>query len=161
MKLLRIASSDIPLQVIDDRKYRLMAYSSIIYYTDCGAIHYRAYADYMTDGRSGGPVVDLILPNVGNKYYKRTWFPHDLAYGFAAECLSNHQEPPISFETANDLFEQALRLPKSLGGPGLGEFRAGLARAGIDSWIAKSGYDKIDGFDRRNFGKCKITWEDK
>jgi len=163
IKLKKVVSypDEIPFLVKGDRKYQIPTFVRTELFTDCGLIITETQPGYLTDGRSGGFWVDWLLPNVGNKYYRRMHFFHDNFFGFAAECEANSIIPPVSFDTANHLFGQGLLLPKAKGGPNLADWKAKLAWRGVHTWIAESGYYKADGFDVKNFGKCKVFWEPK
>lgn len=159
MVVTKIESTDIDLKILGDRDYVSLAPVDMkIRFKHDPTLHLVVDTEFFSDGRSGGPLVDLLLPNVGHQLYRRCWFPHDAFFCLAAECLVKHQEPPISFETANDIFAQIIDLPKAQGGPGFSAIRAWAAHRGVDSWIGEKAYNTVDRIDRRNFGKVHVEW---
>ena len=154
---------DIDLIVVDEVKriFRLASDVDIILITDSGNIRISAKKGFITDGRSGGLLVDMLIPNIGNKYYRRAWFVHDVLYAFAAHCEKNGEIAPISFELANDLFYRIAVLPKRLGGGGVASWRMRLAKSGVDSCFGRKAYENQDSNDRKNYGLCNVNWSDK
>ena len=163
MKLLRIEHSNIDLEILDknNRKYATKGEEFVTYFTDMGVIRIKAKKDTWTDGRSGGWFGDLLLPNIGGKSYRPTWFGHDCSYTMAAYCESNGMIPPLSYDLANELFKQALCLPKRLGCAGLSEWRANLAYKAVSTYFGRKAYDTADITDLHNAGKISITRDAK
>ena len=71
-------------------------------------------------------------------------------------CLGD--EKALSFELINDLFRQALKLPKRFGGAGFGAVRAWLAWKGVESYFGRKAFETTDKTDRRNKGLCSFQW---
>jgi len=152
----------IPLEILGERKYRAIDDVEIIQYLKGeGAVHTKLKKNFLCDGRSGGWLVDLLLPNVGDQYYRRGWGGHDGQYAFAAYCKCIGVIPPVSFELANSLYRQTNTLPRRLGGGGFSKPRSWAAWEGVQTKFGLSAYEKIDGFDEKNFGLTEVTWEDK
>lgn len=157
IKVTRVVSPDIKLCVIDDRKFVNPAATMIRIETkEDGVIKIYTAAGFETDGRSGGAIVDLLIPNVGNALYRRAWYVHDALFAHAADCLSHRKEPALSFDTCNDLFFQIGCLPKRQGGGGFATWRMALAKRGVSTKFGELAFDRIDGFDRKNFGKVIV-----
>jgi hypothetical protein len=138
------ATYPVPLTVIRDREYQLYGEFCISYHTDCGVISFTANAGFKTDGRSGGRLVDLLLPNVGDGNYQRIWLGHDMAYAL--------EEKGITFELANELFRQGLTVSKRNGGAGISSIRAWLAWRGVESHFGRKAYETKDRTDKANKG---------
>ena len=72
-------SRDITIRPIADRWYRIDgAFTVDIYLKDEGVVHIRVDDGFMFDGRSGGPCVDFIAPNLGTQDELKIWLLHDL-----------------------------------------------------------------------------------
>lgn len=95
------ASGPIEITPIEDRWYSLAKPVTIFVQTDGeGYIVYKFRKGFLFDGRSGGPLVDFWLPNLGNQRQLACWLVHD-ANGYATH---------LSFEDTNELLRQMLRL---------------------------------------------------
>lgn len=151
IRLIKIIAYPINLLAISDRKFKLQSPVVIDYHTSEGVLRFIAEKGFETDGRSGGPIVDLLMPNIGQAGYRNAWLAHDIGY-----CLTD--EKGISFELANDLFRQALKLPKRFGGAGLSSIRAWMAWKGVESYFGKKAFETKDKTDRRNKGFCSFQW---
>lgn len=72
-------SRDITIKPIADRWYRIDgAFTVDIYLKDEGVVHICVDDGFMFDGRSGGPCVDFIAPNLGTQDELKIWLLHDL-----------------------------------------------------------------------------------
>lgn len=72
-------SRDITIRPIADRWYRIDgAFTVDIYLKNEGVVHIRVDDGFMFDGRSGGPCVDFIAPNLGTQDELKIWLLHDL-----------------------------------------------------------------------------------
>ena len=116
--------------------------------SDEGTLHYKIQKGFTTDARSGGPLVDSIIPWTGNQMEMWSWFVHDVNYyGF------------VSFSLANEILRQMLLL------------------AGMSSWKTFLVYHAVDLFGesswtpldveppepeyKGNREKVTFTWEPK
>lgn len=160
LKILKVDCSDIGLLIIDDtkREYATDDIGTMAIKTDCGTIVIDWYSGVTTDGRSGGMIVDWLIPNVGDQLYRRAWFAHDCLYSFASHCIRKGITPPISFETANYLFYGIGTLSRKKGGGGVSKWRMRLAEKGVDTKIGRRAYDTADKSDRHNDGLIKVRW---
>ena len=65
----------------DERWWELRSRMVTELVTDCGVYHYEGYAGLCTDFRSGGPLVDFVMPQAKNMAHIAALFlPHDLNY---------------------------------------------------------------------------------
>lgn len=72
-------SRDITIRPISDRWYRIDgAFTIDIYLKDEGIVHISIDDGFMFDGRSGGPCVDFIAPNLGTQAELKAWLFHDI-----------------------------------------------------------------------------------
>jgi hypothetical protein len=159
----RVESSDIDLLVLDerDRTYETASDGSMRLYTDSGVVELTWEKGTRTDGRSGGFLVDWLIPNVGDKLYRRCWFFHDCAFALASYCIRQGKLPPISFELANELFRAIGSLSRKRGGGGIAKWRMALAEDGVSTKLGRKAYDTTDKSDRKNDGKIQIRWVDR
>ena len=158
LKVIQVISDNLRFEVLDDRRYRLLKDSLITIRTDSGYIQMYLKAGFLSDGRSGGVLVDWLIPNMGSQSYRPCPIFHDGGFAHASACLLSSQEPVLSFETMNSIFEQMLVLPKKMGGAGLAEWRAKLAYAGVSTGFGREAYENVDKIDRKNVGMVRIEW---
>lgn len=66
----------------------------VVIHTDCGVIRIHVAPGFLFDGRSGGPAIDWLVPNLGTTEEVWAWALHDLLghgiYGgfeFCNDCL--------------------------------------------------------------------------
>lgn len=66
----------------------------VVIHTDCGVIRIHVAPGFQFDGRSGGPAIDWLVPNLGTTEEVWAWALHDLLghgiYGgfeFCNDCL--------------------------------------------------------------------------
>lgn len=158
IKVVKVFADPLRFEVLDDRKYRLLHNALITVQTLEGFIQMYLDKGFLSDGRSGGMFVDLLIPNMGTQSYRPCPIFHDGGFAHAAACLLAGREPALSFEIMNSIFDQMLTLPKKLGGAGLAHWRADLAYAGVTSGFGREAYETVDKIDRRNVGKVRIEW---
>ena len=94
----------------DDRLYKVSGGVTIDLVTDEGTLSFTIYDGFLFDGRSGGKLVDWVIPNLGTQDEVVAWLVHDVSF----------YPDTVSFELANDLLYLLLRRS------GMGRFRAGL-----------------------------------
>lgn len=72
-------SRDITIRPISDRWYRIDgAFTIDVYLKDEGIVRISIDDGFMFDGRSGGPAVDFIAPNLGTQAELKAWLFHDI-----------------------------------------------------------------------------------
>ena len=95
MKILEIAVS-CPLRPVrlKYRWYRIPHAWAVTIRTDCGVVRVHVNAGFLFDGRSGGPILDCVAPNLGTIEEVLSWAVHDLlghgiygTVGFANDAL--------------------------------------------------------------------------
>lgn len=163
LKVLSVESTPIDLLVIDERKrlYKTASSGMMLIKTKTGVVRIRWEEGVETDGRSGGWLVDKLIPNVGDEFYRRCWFAHDCMYSFASCCERKGESAFPSFELANNLFYQIGSLSRKKGGGGVSKWRMLAAERGVSTKFGRKAYDTTDKTDRHNDGKIKITWDAK
>lgn len=124
MKVLKVEfSRDILLKPISDRWYEIQGAFSIDITTDCGVKRINVDDGFVLDGRSGGPLVDFIAPNLGTQAELKAWTLHDIC---------GHDLTGFTFEETNEILYMMLRQC------GYGWFRAKVIYAGVsisDDWF--------------------------
>lgn len=124
MKIKSFTASKISLVPIKDRWYSLAKDVIVRIYTDCGVITVKVKAGFVFDGRSGGKLIDFIVPNLGSQREIACWLVHDV-FG---------HDLGISFEMTNDILRGMLRCCC------YSWFKAGYVYAGVsfsDSWFGQ------------------------
>ena len=101
MKVLKVEfSRDLTLKPIADRWYEVQGDFSINVTTDCGVKRINVDDGFLFDGRSGGPMVDFIAPNLGTQDELKAWCFHDIC---------GHDIIGLTFEETNDALYMLLR----------------------------------------------------
>lgn len=102
MKILEFRVSGwIDIRPIRDRWYRLVSPVNIfIHVAGLGWVVYRFKAGFLFDGRSGGPLADFIVPNLGTQEELACWLIHD----------ANGYDLLLSFYRTNEMLRQMLLL---------------------------------------------------
>lgn len=116
-------SRDITIRPISDRWYRIDgAFTIDVYLKDEGLVHISIDDGFMFDGRSGGPCVDFIAPNLGTQAELKAWLFHDIC-GY---------DIYFSFKETNKILYDTLRKI------GYGWFKANAIWSAVsitDSWF--------------------------
>lgn len=137
MKVTKVEfSRDILLKPISDRWYEIQGAFTIDITMDCGVKRINVDNGFVFDGRSGGPMVDFIAPNLGTQEELKAWLLHDI-------CA--HDLVGFTFVETNEILYQLLRKC------GYGWTRAHMIWAAVsvsDSWfgvpvVGDKSYDNI------------------
>ena len=123
MKIISIHHNPVKIYPIKDRLYMVAEGATCCLRTDAGCLVYTVKAGFEFDGRSGGRLVDWLVPNLGTQQETWAWLCHDVLY----------YDFDISFETANDLLRQQLRVDA-----GYGRVRSSMICASVDRFGASS-----------------------
>ena len=96
-----MCSREITLKPLADRWYSVQGHFDIdCYLRDSGVKHISVDDGFLFDGRSGGPIVDFIAPNLGTQDELLAWLLHD---------LNGHSVTGFSFEETNAILYWMLR----------------------------------------------------
>jgi hypothetical protein len=144
MEIFSIKNTPLSFKLVSTRVIKLSDEVDISIYTDQGTFRYALSKGLRTDGRSGGKLVDLILPHYGNEKYALCWLVHDV--NFNKHCLS--------FPRTNILFREMLRKA------GIGRFRSWLAYRAVNSKLGLKMYEDQDKNDTGNHDLIKFYWDD-
>ena len=125
------------------RRYLLEHPIYMIAECDTGRLLARSDARFMFDGRSGSPLIDFFIPNLGNEDERAAWLFHDLlAYGDS-----------LNFHDTNRFLRIFLRDQAGYSG-----FKSWLVETAVsidDSWY---GEPKEGDWCRYNVGKVTTLW---
>lgn len=125
------------------RRYRLEHPVYMMATCDTGRLYARADAGFMFDGRSGPPILDRFVPNLGTLDERAAWLFHDLlAYGGS-----------LNFNDTNRFLRLFLRDQA-----GYGKIKAWVVEQAVsidDSWYGEPGEDD---WCRCNIGKVMTKW---
>lgn len=126
-----------------DRRYTLDHPVYMIAECDIGRILARSEAGFVFDGRSGSPLIDRFIPNLGSMDERAAWLFHDLlAYGQS-----------LDFEQTNSFLRCFLRDQA-----GYSRFKAWVVEKAVgmdDSWY---GEPPEGDWCRCNLGKVQTIW---
>lgn len=141
-----VFSRDISLKPIADRWYRIEgAFSINVYLRDEGIVRICIDDGFEFDGRSGGPCVDFIAPNLGTQDELKAWCFHDIC-GY---------DIYFSFKETNNILYNSLRKI------GYGWYKANVILAAVsfsDSWFGKP---LPNTREYRNLNKIHVRHVDK
>lgn len=140
-------SRDIIIKPIAERWFLIPHSFTVSIFTDCGIYRIKVKPGFMFDGRSGGPAVDCIAPNLGSQNEIKAWLLHDLMY----------YDIGFSFEETNLILYNTLRQI------GYGWFRAKLIYTGVSTSVARTHFGEPKPTDKEfcNIGNYKVTLSDK
>jgi hypothetical protein len=144
MDIKKVQYSDIILTPHSERRMTIL--KKIEYKIETkydGVIRVDVDEEFVTDGRSGGKIIDFLLPHFGNKKYAAAVILHDAL--FASKL--------ISIELANEIFEFMLKEA------GIGKIRRRLAIRAVSSFIGENAYETQDKYDDININKVSINWD--
>lgn len=102
MKISKVEfSRDITLKPIADRWYEVQGAFAIDYTTDCGMVRVNVDHGFLLDGRSGGPMIEVlgIAPNLGTQEELKCWLCHDI----------NAHDIYFSYDETNEILYSMLR----------------------------------------------------
>jgi hypothetical protein len=145
MKLLSVTRSPVLVYTIRPRWHELLQDTRSLLRTDSGCLYIRADAGFKHDGRSGGRLVDIIAPNLGNQSERWSFLTHDILY----------YDFDISFETTNDLLYQQLVLDADYS-----KLRAWTIKTGVSTEFARKSFGNNTPEEILNRKKLHVEWVD-
>ena len=146
MKVLNIKiKTSIDSDTVHDRLYRINNTVSVSICTDEGVYRVVAYPGFLTDGRSGGPLVDPIFPNWGTQLERAVVLFHDILY----------YDFDITWETANLLLRESIKFI------GKSSIRANMVYWGVSTDIGRNAFGCKTRHDFDMTNKCNAYWDAK
>ena len=143
MKILDVKYNDFNFDFFKKRMVKIDDPIQVVLHTDEGKLVYSIESGFITDLRSGGRLVDYIIPHFGTEKYTLAPLVHDAS--FQSHC--------VSFELANEIFRQMLIWS------GVKPWRARVAYWGVSSCFGRMAYNKRDKWDKKNAGKVHFKWK--
>lgn len=142
MKIIEVKHTKPSFTFEAERRIRLDRDLKISIITDEGVLSYTIFSGYTTDGRSGGKIVDFVLPHYGKLEYALCWLIHDVNH--AAHCLS--------FDLTNDLFFQMLKRA------GISKWKIKVTKFFVSGKIGRELYEDSDKYDMKNKKLVSFEW---
>lgn len=107
LRNIEILNPPILMTIAGDRYFRLEKELTILVTTDSAVVEYKVMPGFVTDFRSGGPIVDLFIKQFGSNLMQAAYICHDIAYTpmFTEDGCRSHQ---IKKDFADALLEQML-----------------------------------------------------
>lgn len=130
---------------IGPRLYRMNGDGEIKVFTDIGVFTFRWKKGFVTDGRSGGVLVDPIFPHWGKRIEKALVIMHDILF----------HDFDISFETANNLLRNGAKWI------GYSWLRYTLVHKGVSTCIARKAFGCKTDKEWANRKLCDCRWDAK
>lgn len=130
---------------IGNRLYRMDGDGEIKIYTDSGVLILRWKKGFVTDGRSGGVLVDPIFPHWGKRLEKAVVIMHDILF----------HDFDISFETSNNLLRNGAKWLR------YSWLRYTLVHKGVSTWIARKAFGCKTDAEWANKQLCDCRWDAK
>lgn len=149
--ILRVRNTGLEVVSIGNRRYRLIKPITIDLITTHGNMRFSVLAGFVTDFRSGGPLVDPIIDQLGNYDMQLAYLVHDICY---TPCSRLDGEHPVSRKLADDLLDCMLKRA------GMGKFRRFLVNRSV-RWFGSSAYENDDQHTAFNTHLFKFEWLDK
>ena len=102
-----VQNPPILVTIAGDRYFRLEKELTILVTTDSAVVEYKVMPGFVTDFRSGGPIVDLFIKQFGSNLMQAAYICHDIAYTpmFTEDGCRSHQ---IEKNYADALLEHML-----------------------------------------------------
>lgn len=126
----------LPTNFYSKRRVALYHDTTIRVVTDQGTFILKAKEGFNTDGRSGGFLVDFIIPHYGDEKTFICWLAHDILF-----CLG---EKEFTFELANELLDAMLKFT------GRCAWKRKLVSIGVGSGAGRKAFETQDKWDEMN-----------
>ena len=88
-----------------DRYYELAQDTNMMVYTDIGLWMFGIKAGFVTNFRSGGPLVDMFVDQIGDQQKSLIYLGHDLCYTPCDYCNGEH---PVSRRLGDEFLRDGL-----------------------------------------------------
>ena len=152
MKVIKITTNHTLLVTpLGDRLYRVGTPIKITIATDEGTLVYSFKEGFITNFRSGGPLVDRFVDQIGDAEKAICYLVHDAAYTPCKACDGEH---PISKALADTILRESLILA------GMSKWKARIVYT-IVYLFGDSAYEDDDNLTFANSKLFSFEWRDK
>lgn len=150
MKVDSITIDGLALQVtpMGNRLYRIARDTRVSVKTDEGSFDFCFKAGFVTNFRSGGPIVDRFVDQVGDEKKALCYLVHDAIYTPCASLGGHH---PVSREKGDELLRAALLWAK------METYKAVLVYYSV-RWFGESAYEEDDALTSLNSRLFDFEW---
>ena len=152
MNVIKIATNRVlAVTPLGDRLYRLSEPITISIATDEGTLVYSFEAGFVTNFRSGGPLVDRFVDQIGDESKAICYLTHDAAYTPCKACSGEH---PISKALADKILMESLILA------GMSKWKAKIVHTAVKLFGGEA-YEEDDELTETNSKLFTFEWRDK
>lgn len=139
--------SSLKLIPLGDRYFRLADEVTVSVETDNGVFRYTIGKGFVTNFRSGAPVIDHFIDAIGDRLHQICWLVHDCNY---TPCINKCYNHAIDRKTADDLILAMLLFA------GESKFKARVIWASV-RMFGSSAYKDDDAFTFENYKRLEIN----
>lgn len=136
---------------LGNRYYKLAQDTSISVITDIGCLEFGVKQGLVTNFRSGGPLVDRFVDQIGDEQKSLIYLIHDLMYTPCDDCNGEH---PVTRELADELLRAGLEWA------GMGKFKRNVVYYAVRAF-GKSAYEEDDDLTDTNKVLFTFSWSAK
>lgn len=151
VKRIDVSTKRIAVTPIGNRLYKLAEDTRIKVYTDIGVFAVAIAKGFVTNFRSGGLLVDIIIDQIGDEKKAVIYLLHDLFYTPCAALSLNH---PLSRELSDKFLKAGLLWA------GMGEGMAKVVYGSVRAFGA-SAYEEDDALTSYNSKLFNFSWDAK
>ena len=151
MMMICLDKPELAVTPLGNRLYRLIFHSQVKAITDDGTLVFDFDPGFVTNFRSGGPVVDKFVDQVGDGQKALCYLIHDAMY---TPCEYLGYDQPVSRKVADVI------LRDSLIWAGMPKWKANIVYMAVRMFGGPA-YNNDDEFTRKNSKLFRFHWSDK
>lgn len=136
---------------LGNRYYKLAQDTKISVITDIGCLELGVKQGLVTNFRSGGPLVDRFVDQIGDEQKSLIYLIHDLMYTPCDDCNGEH---PVTRELADEFLRAGLEWA------GMGKFKRNVVYYAVRAF-GKSAYEEDDDLTDTNKVLFTFSWSAK
>lgn len=137
----------IKLKALGDRYFQIQDLLDLAVCTDVGVFRYRIRPGFVTNFRSGAPLVDSFIDQCGDRLHQACWIVHDANY---TPCINKCFKHAVDRKTADDLLHAMLLYA------GESKFKAGIVWSAV-RLFGRSAYEDDDSLTVGNYPLLEIN----
>ena len=146
-----ISTDCLKVTPLGSRYYKVAEDVKISVFTDIGCLEFNVKKGLITNFRSGGPLVDRFVDQIGDQQKALIYLIHDMMYT-RVECCSN--EHPVSRELADEFLRDGLAWA------GMGRLKRNSVYYAV-RMFGKSAYEEDDCLSETNRVLFSFHWTAK